>query len=52
MHKAAGLLREQATDVARHMTLELGKPLADSVAEVENCSDVTGVVFKRCRRIG
>ena len=38
MHKAAGLLRKEATDVARHMTLELGKPLADSVGEVENCA--------------
>ncbi|RLA21484.1 MAG: NAD-dependent succinate-semialdehyde dehydrogenase [Gammaproteobacteria bacterium] len=38
MHRAANIIRENAEQTARHMTLELGKPLVDSKAEVENCA--------------
>ena len=40
MHRAAGIVRKNAEDMARHMTLELGKPLADSEGEVENCASL------------
>ena len=38
MNNAAAAIREKSEESARHMTLELGKPLADSRAEVENCA--------------
>lgn len=40
MNKAAGEVRKRAEDAARHMTLELGKPLVESVAEMENCATI------------
>ncbi|MGD9864796.1 MAG: NAD-dependent succinate-semialdehyde dehydrogenase [Pseudodonghicola sp.] len=38
LHKAAAELRKDAETAARHMTLELGKPLAESRLEIENCA--------------
>ena len=38
MHRAAAILRENAEHTARCMTMEHGKPLADSKGEVENCA--------------
>ena len=38
MHRAAGIIRENAEHTARCMTMEHGKPIADSRAEVENCA--------------
>lgn len=38
MHAAARELRKDVETAARHMTLELGKPLAESLLEVENCA--------------
>lgn len=38
MRAAAGELRKISEDAARHMTLELGKPLAESRLEMENCA--------------
>ncbi|MAV31296.1 MAG: NAD-dependent succinate-semialdehyde dehydrogenase [Cycloclasticus sp.] len=40
MHRAAAIIRENAEQTARCMTLEHGKPLADSKAEVENCASL------------
>lgn len=36
--KAASVLRERKADLARLITLEMGKPLAESVGEVEKCA--------------
>lgn len=36
--KAAAVLRERKHDLARLITLEMGKPLAESVGEVEKCA--------------
>ena len=38
MHRAAAIIRENAEHTARCMTMEHGKPLADSKGEVENCA--------------
>ena len=38
MHRAADIIRKNSEQTARHLTLELGKPLVDSKAEVENCA--------------
>ena len=38
MKRAAGLLRERLEEAARHMTIEQGKPLAESRAEMESCA--------------
>ena len=40
MHRAAAIIRENAEHTARCMTMEHGKPLADSKAEVENCASL------------
>src|SRR5215213_2620876 len=40
MHRAAGILEEQADSLARTITLEMGKPLAAAVAEVRKCATV------------
>ena len=38
MRRAAALLRERASDYARLMACEMGKPLGDGRAEVEKCA--------------
>ena len=38
MRKAAGVLRQQNPDLARLMADEMGKPLAQGIAEVEKCA--------------
>lgn len=40
IHKAASLLRERKEEIARIITLELGKPIADSLHEVERACAV------------
>jgi succinate-semialdehyde dehydrogenase/glutarate-semialdehyde dehydrogenase len=40
MRKAAGLLRERATDIARLLTQEQGKPLAEARVEVMAAGDI------------
>ncbi|MEN2991918.1 aldehyde dehydrogenase family protein, partial [Tistrella sp. BH-R2-4] len=40
MRKAAGLLRERADNIARIMTLEQGKPLAEARAETMAAADI------------
>ncbi|MCC6446198.1 MAG: NAD-dependent succinate-semialdehyde dehydrogenase [Armatimonadetes bacterium] len=38
MHKMAAILRERREEMARLMAVEMGKPLAQGVAEVEKCA--------------
>jgi len=38
MKRAAGVLRERKEELARLMTLEMGKPISQGVAEVEKCA--------------
>jgi succinate-semialdehyde dehydrogenase/glutarate-semialdehyde dehydrogenase len=38
MHRAATVLRENTTEYARMITLEMGKPLAEAKAEVTKCA--------------
>ena len=38
MHRAADLVEERAPDLARLMTLEMGKPLAQAEAEARKCA--------------
>ena len=38
MHRAAEILRARKDDFARAMTLEMGKPIKQSVAEAEKCA--------------
>jgi succinate-semialdehyde dehydrogenase/glutarate-semialdehyde dehydrogenase len=45
MHKAADMLEANKAAFARTMTLEMGKPLSEAVAEVEKCERV-------CRHYG
>lgn len=38
LEKAADVLEERKDELARHMTLEMGKPLAQAVGEVKKCA--------------
>jgi succinate-semialdehyde dehydrogenase/glutarate-semialdehyde dehydrogenase len=38
LQRVAHYLREHKTELARHATLEMGKPMAESEAEVEKCA--------------
>jgi len=38
MHKVASILREERSDLGRLITLEMGKPITESIAEVEKCA--------------
>ncbi len=38
MRAAAGLLRARAAEYGRLATLEMGKPIAQAIAEVEKCA--------------
>ena len=40
LHTAAGILEARAADLARTITLEMGKPIKASVAEVQKCAMV------------
>ncbi|MBL0151713.1 MAG: NAD-dependent succinate-semialdehyde dehydrogenase [Ideonella sp.] len=51
MRAAAGLLRERAEGVARLMTLEQGKPLAEAKAEVGSASDIIEWFADEGRRV-
>jgi len=51
MRKAAGLLRERADDIARLMTLEQGKPLAEARMETLFSADIIEWFAEEARRI-
>jgi succinate-semialdehyde dehydrogenase/glutarate-semialdehyde dehydrogenase len=51
LRKAAELARERAQEIGRHITLDQGKPLAESVGEVVACSEHAEWHAEECRRI-
>ncbi len=50
MRRAAGLLRERADDIARLMTLEQGKPLAEARMETLAGADIIELFAEEARR--
>lgn len=51
LRQVAELARERAPEIARQITLEMGKPLAEAVAEIKACSDHCDWHAEECRRI-
>jgi succinate-semialdehyde dehydrogenase/glutarate-semialdehyde dehydrogenase len=51
LRKAAGLLRERADEIARNITLDMGKPLAEARAEVLGCAEHTEWNAEEGRRV-
>src|SRR5699024_9236561 len=51
LRKVGQLSRERAQDIGRNMTLDQGKPLAESVGEVMGCADHCDWHAEECRRI-
>ena len=51
LRKVAELARERAQDIGRAMTMDQGKPLAESVGEVVACSEHAEWHAEECRRI-
>ena len=51
LRKVGQLTRDRAQDIARNMTLDQGKPLAEAVGEVVSCSDHCDWHAEECRRI-
>ena len=51
LRKAAELARERAQVIGRNITLDQGKPLAESVGEVLRCADHCDWHAEECRRI-
>lgn len=51
LRKVAQLTRDRATDIARNMTLDQGKPLAESLGELVSCADHADWHAEECRRI-
>lgn len=51
LRKVAQLSRDRAQDIGRNMTLDQGKPLAESVGEVTACADHADWHAEECRRI-
>jgi acyl-CoA reductase-like NAD-dependent aldehyde dehydrogenase len=51
LRKVAELARERAQDIGRGITLDQGKPLAESVGEVVACSEHADWHAEECRRI-
>jgi succinate-semialdehyde dehydrogenase/glutarate-semialdehyde dehydrogenase len=51
LRKVAQLSRDWAQDIGRNMTLDQGKPLAESVGEVTACADHADWHAEECRRI-
>ena len=51
LRKVAELARERAQDIGRAMTMDQGKPLAESVGEVMACSEHAEWHAEECRRI-
>ena len=51
LRKAADLARARANDIARNITMDMGKPLAEAVGEVNVCSEHIDWAAEECRRI-
>lgn len=51
LRRVAELARERAADIGRAMTLDQGKPLAESVGEVNFCAEHAEWHAEECRRI-
>lgn len=51
LRKVAQLCRDNAQEIGRNITLDQGKPLTESVAEVINCSEHAEWHAEECRRI-
>jgi len=51
LRKVAELARERAKDIGRAMTMDMGKPLAESVGEVVACAEHAEWHAEECRRI-
>ncbi|HYD67328.1 NAD-dependent succinate-semialdehyde dehydrogenase [Azospirillum sp.] len=51
LRHVAELTRERARDIARNITLDQGKPLAEAVGEVMGCADHADWHAEECRRI-
>jgi acyl-CoA reductase-like NAD-dependent aldehyde dehydrogenase len=51
LRRVAELARERAHDIGRGMTLDQGKPLAESVGEVNFCAEHAEWHAEECRRI-
>ena len=51
LRRAGALLRERAADIARNITLDQGKPLAEALAEVMGCAEHADWHAEECRRI-
>ncbi len=51
LRKVAALARERAAAIARNITLDQGKPLAEAVGEVQVCAEHADWHAEECRRI-
>lgn len=51
LRKVAQLTRDRAPEIARNMTLDQGKPLAESMGELISCADHADWHAEECRRI-
>lgn len=51
LRRAAGLIRERAPQIARNITLDQGKPLAEALQEVTTCAEHAEWHAEECRRI-
>ncbi len=51
LRKVAQMSRERAQEIGRNMTLDQGKPLAESTAEIIGCADHADWHAEECRRI-
>ena len=51
LRKVAQLTRDRAKEIARNMTLDQGKPLAESLGELISCADHADWHAEECRRI-
>lgn len=51
LRRVAELTRERCDDIARNITLDMGKPLAEARLEVFNCAEQAEWHAEECRRI-
>jgi len=51
LRKVGALTRERAKEIGRNMTLDMGKPLAESIGELVSCADHCDWHAEECRRI-